>query len=49
MIVRKILDIMTIWYSGPKVPRYNQQIYPKFRKYHAIKVDIRTNSLIYPI
>ena len=49
MIVRKILDIMTIRYDTQKVSRYHLQIYRKFRSIMLFKADIRTNSLIYPI
>ena len=49
MIVRKILDFMTIWCNSPKVSRYNRQIYQKFRNIMLLKLQIWTNSLIYPI
>ncbi len=49
MISRKILDITLIWYDIQKVSRYHRRIYQIFLDIILYRVDIRKNSLIYPI
>ncbi len=49
MISRKILDIMTNWYDIQKKLGDHRQIYRKFLDIMLCRVDIRKNSLIYPI
>ena len=49
MIARKILDIMIIWCDSQNFPLYNRLIYRKVRDIVLFRVNIPTNSLIYPI
>jgi len=40
MILRKSLDVITIWYVIQKVSRYHQKIYVKFLAFMVHTVDI---------